>query len=807
MGREPGGELMAIDIPANWPPRGWHEDAPLGHLETVATDAPSGQAPKRWEVASWESTREIASSALPGQVRHKTGLSIGTAKATVRRDSEDYPWRQRDIYDLTGSAAQILIAPEGRTEIPTGQFRVAPIEGDITTLGVDVDLNERQIRGRDKTANVLGDQWTSRASFEDGIADPSWLISELAQQMGYGVTAPPNQDGYVPVLDVPLQGSLSPAWPRGIEFAMASGAPGWGELDGRIALVDRNPPPPSASFTRYSTARTIPTLHTLTFDVYDLATLRWVRSDQSVNGNIQVTVINRTLPDPNRIRVEMLSRGLSGTLNTATAAEYVLPIPADRPSGLQIQIEMTPSASGNNWNSARFRVRRGAGTAWSAWSAVHTITNAISPAETAYDFSLVPFYQSSTEGALARVSVVDASAASPNTWTDDQLWAAESTSQQGTLYLEPLYGTIRSPWIDPDLTVLNAMQAIVEAWQGALVTDVYGDLRLMNRFTLSGVGTGDEVPLDIGVNFEDLPWVMDYGDQADRLTLTYRPIRIIATDPNTETSLPTIWELSEVLPMFPGANDIFFSLDYIYPLDLKLLPFNRKDQDNGVFHVWDGHRYNNGTGAHINPGDDIQMRIDRVTSSTWKVYVLNRTTAPFHMVDSTGTPWLKLRSSYWLDQTQEAVIERGLPSQEAANPLEINLANYVQNEEDANTLADFIWARVNRRTWRATTVRSVPDYSLDLGDVREIVHSRTQVRSNVLVSKLKLSGEPGSVRQELDLILIPSTWEDFDEAWAAYQPNPPGSWAEFDALWAPYTWRDFDRTPIATTDAEIQEGM
>lgn len=199
------------------------------------------------------------------------------------------------------------------------------------------------------------------------------------------------------------------------------------------------------------------------------------------------------------------------------------------------------------------------------------------------------------------------------------------------------------------------------------------------------------------------------------------------------------------------------------------------------------------------------MRIDRVTSSTWKVYIDNRTASPFHMVDNTGTPWLKLRSSWWYDQTQEQVIERGAASTDAKNPIEIDLSNYVQNEEDANALADFIWSRVNRRSWKATTVNSVPDYRLDLGDVIEIVHSRTGVRSNAIVTKIDLAGDQGSLTQKIDLTLIPSTWEDFDEAWANALPGD--DWITFDALWAPYTWDDFDRTPTATTVAQIEEGM
>lgn len=795
---------MSIEIPADWPDRSWVEDTPIGHLETLASTAPSGTVPTRWSVASWESTREIASSSLPGQVRHKTGLSVGTGKALVKRQPDDFPWRQRDVYDLSGSAAEILIAPELATKIPTGQFRVADTEGDLTTIGVTVDLDERQIEGRDKAPGVLGEQYVSAIQFQDAAFDPAWWISELAHQMGYGVSATPNQNGYIPILDAPLQGTLAPAWPRGIDFRMQSGSPVWGELDDRVALIDRQTPSTNTQYTRYAIERVIAPLsiHTLTFDALDRAQFQWIRSDQTTVGYINLSVedVRVGVNEATQFTLRMSSVGLNGVANTNTVLVVNSPYAADRPYGVQVQVEFTDA--GTNWASARFRGRRGAGAAWSAWSAAHTFTNAIADTTREFNFWVRPRRLSASEARLARVSLVDAL----NTWTPDQLWAAQDPGQQGRLYLEPLFGTNQSPWLDPDKGALTLMQEIAEAWQGALITDVYGDLRLMNRFSLSGVGTGSEIPINIGTKFEDLPWVMSYTDQADRLVVKYRPV-VVREWAGLPDVAPTIWELDRVVPMYPGGNNLFFTLDYVYPVDLKLIPFVRKDSDDGVRHVWDAYRYNNGTGAHMDPNVDIAMRIDRVTASTWKVFIDNRTASPFHMVDNTGTPWLKIRSTYYLDQTQEAIVERGLSSDDAQNALEVDVSNYVQNATDADTLIDFLWARVNRRTWRAKTVNAVPDYRLDLGDVVEIAHERTKVRSNALVTKVKLAGDPGQVTQLLDLVLIPSTWEDFDEAWAAYQPSPPGSWAEFDALWTGETWDDFDRTPTATTQAQINEGM
>lgn len=788
---------MAIEIPDDWPGRSWVEDTPLGHLETLDSDAVSGTVPTRWQVASWSSTREIKSSSLPGQVRHKAGLSIGTAKALVKRQHEDFPWKQREVYELTGQDAQILLAPEGSTEIPTGQFRVAEIAGDLTTLGVQVELDEKTIEGAEQAPGVLDFPWFSGIT-QDQInqleRDPIWLVAELAEQMGYtnGPAPIPGQGGYVPLLDIPFHGSLVPRYRNDVEFNTTDTL-AWGEAAGVVGLTGELD---STISIIYEVNRTVPQKYVYTMDVDDGAMkMEW--NDISTNGRLGIWVT--THEGDSTLDLQIYSTGSNGVNNTTTN-QFGLDITRNPDIPNRVQVEVTLNvASDTGFNSASVRVRRRDGFWFGPY--VHTMTNQLSRVnDHNLDIGLV------TVGAetnfLANYSIVDGNGTSAA--VQDDLLTTQGGSQ-GFIYLEPLVGTIISPWLNPDLSVWATMQAIVEAWQGALITDVYGDLKVLNRFTLTGVNDlqGEEI-IDIGLRFEDLPWIMDYRDQADRLVVKYRPVVEQKADPN-QTSLPTIYEFQDIIIARPGPNNAFFTLDYIYPTDLKIIPFNRKDSDNGVFHVWDAYRYNNGSGAHINPGDDIGLRIDRVTSSTWKVFIDNRTAAPFHMVDNTGTPWLKLRSSWWYDQTREQTIERGVSATDARNALEVDLSNYVQNEDDANDLADFIWGRVNQRAWRASTVVSVPDYSLDLGDVREIVHTRTGVRSNVIVTKVDLEGQPGQVTQKLDLTLIPPTWEDFDEAWANALPS--STWNTFDALWDDYTWNDFDRTPTATTVAQIEEGM
>ena len=800
---------MAIEIPSDWPAEGWVEDTPVAHLETLNEE--SG-APTRWKVASWSSTREIASSALPGQVRHRTGLSVGTGRALVKREENDYPWKKGLVYDLSGQDSQILLAPEGATEIPTGQFRVAEIDGSLTSLGVQVELDERQIEGVESTPGVLGEQWVSGQQIDDTYFDPAWLIEQLAQQMGYGVGLRQGEtlsDGtaYTPILDIPYQGSMVPEYPKNVDFTeFATTEAAFAELanSGLIGLTPRTNVATSAH-VEYRLERAIAPSVIVTMDLVGRARIGW--KDRNGPSVAWFRLWNRTdapattpgTPEQ-KVTLQVGSTGSNGTSN-GSVTDQTLSFPADpdHPYRIQVQFEYTTA-------STRARVRRGVGSAWSAW-VTNPNTNALASGidikygiEVYSDLITTP---TETFTVISRLSVVDATILGAG--GNDALYV-NTEGREGRIYLEPLGGTSVSPWLDPSISVWATMQAIVEAWQGALITDVYGALRVLNRFSLIGVGTGTETPIDVGLRFEDVPWAMNYNDQADRLVVKYRPVVERKLEP-TDTKAYTIYEFQDVIIAYPGENNAFFTLDYVYPLDLKILQFIRKDSDNGVYHVWDAYRYNNGTGTHITPGDMISMRIDRVTSSTSKVYILNHTTEPFHMVDNTGTPYLKIRSTWYYDQTVEQTLERGLPATDAKNPLEIDLGHYVQSAEDAAVLADFIWSRVNQRSWRAGQINMKPDYRLDLGDVVELLHERTGMRSNALVTKVDLAGEPGSLTQRVDLVLIPPTWEDFDEVWETYTPNPPGSWTEFDALWDDYTWEDFDRTPTATTATQIEEAM
>lgn len=787
---------MVIEIPDDWPTQKWAENTPLGHLETIDNDAASGIDPTRWKVASWATTREIRSASLPGQVRHQTGLSIGTGKALVKRQSDDFPWKQRDVYALTGQDAQILIAPEGSTEIPTGQFRVAEINGDLTTLGVQVDLDEKTLDGAEQTPGVLDFPWfqgITQEQINQLERDPIWLVAELAEQMGYhnGPAPIPGQGGYIPIVDIPFHGSIVSRYRNDVRFN-TSDTMAWGESQGVVGLTGAND---STISIIYETSNVVPQKFVYTMDVDDGAMkMEW--NDVLTNGRLGIWVT--THEGDSTLDLQIYSTGANGTNNTTTNQPGLdITRNPDIPNRVQVEVTLTATATG--YNSASVRVRRRDGFWFGPY--VHTMTNQLSRVND-HNLDLGLVTTGGETNFLANFSMVDGNATSAAVQTS--LLTTQGGSQ-GFIYLEPLGGTIISPWLNPDLSVWSTMQAIVEAWQGALITDVYGDLKVLNRFTLSGLNDlQQERIVDVGMRFEDLPWVMNWSDQADRLVVRYRPV-VEQISESGQTGFPYIYEFQDIIIARPGANNAFFTLDYIYAPDLKLYPFNRKDNDNGFYHVWDAYRYNNGSGAHINPGDDIGLRVDRVTSSTWKVFIDNRTASPFHMVDNTGTPWLKIRSSWWYDQTVEQTLERGLSASDAKNALEIDLSNYVQNEEDANDLADFIWGRVNQRAWRAATVNTIPDYQADLGDVIEIQHERTGVRSNAIVTKIDLEGKPGQVTQKLDLTLIPPTWEDFDEAWANALPS--STWNTFDALWDDYTWDDFDRTPTATTVAQIEEGM
>jgi hypothetical protein len=786
---------MNIEIPDDWPARRSAEETPLAHLETLAKDAPSGTVPTRWQVAEWSSTREISSPALPGQIRHKTGLSIGSGQALIVRDSNDYPWKQRDVYRLTGSAAELLIAPEGATEIPTGQFRVAEVEGDITTRGVDVDLDERTSLGRDKVAAAVRmGEGSFLVSNSQSIFDPAGLVAELTRQMGYAVGPVAGVDGYLPILDVPFQGSIAPAYPKDIEFGVfldVSDAPAYVEMDSRIAMT---PAGEGSTAVRYDPNGPMPSSILLTMDLQGEATVNFY-NEANNNGVLAVDIIKMG----NLRRAVVRSRGVNGTFNPETAVAATVPIDQTRPHGIQIELDLTDD--GTNYTGVRVRVRTGPGT-WSGWSTAPW-PNPIGPVGMDFFNYVTPnFKPELSEGVqdrISRFSMVDLNSA--NTMSADEIWTTNA-GPVGRLYLEPLFGTMVSPWLSPDLKVWGALQAIVDAWQGALITDVHGDLHLLNRNTLTGVGIGAERVIDAGLTFEDLPWAMNHADRADRLELKYRPAEGTDTFESWE-QVRTVYQAQDVIVLYPGENEVFFSTEYEYVVGAERLQFVRADDPFAdEYHSWDAHRYNNGTGGRISPSG-LSFSLRQVTTATWVVTIVNSTGQPCHLVDSTGQPSLTIRTLFYYFQPFVVTVERGLPATQARHSLTIDADNYIQTEADAEMIADFIWSRVNTRSWRADRVNVVPDYRLDLGDVVEVVHARTQMKSNALVTRVHLDGVPGRVGQQVDLVLIPPTWEDADEAWAA----AGWTWDDFDALWSSHDWQTFDRVPTATTEAEIQEAL
>jgi len=789
---------MVIEIPDDWQVRAWAEDTPLAHLDTVTKGDDPVTDTVRWYVSSWSSTREIKSASLPGQVRHQSGLSIGTGNALVKRQPNDFPWKQSLVYELSGQNAQILLAPQGGTKIPTGQFQAAEIDGNLTSQGVQVALDERTIEGKDQTPGVLDQQWSSDITQEEINAqakDPVWLLAELAEQMGFraGANVTPGQDGYAPILDVPLQGSLVPREPLNVSYS-TNNSLSWGSSEGNAGLSTAAD---ISIAVNYEVQRGVPTAFSVTFDISDRwAGFEW--NDVDTNGRFGIQV--ETDLGDSEVNLVIYSTGSNGVGNANTnVGPLDITRNPDIPNRIQVEVTLNP-VSGTGFNSASVRVRRRDGFWFGPY--VHAMANQLSRVN-AHNLEMQVFETGGAGPAvLSNFSVVSHS---DNAAAVRDALLNTLGGDQGRIYLEPLLGTITSPWLDPTLSVWTTMQNLVEAWQGVLITDVYGDLKVLNRNTLAGLNNlQQERVVDVGLRFEDLPWRMNWSDQADRLVIKYRPVVEVVAQP-AQTGFPTVYEFQDTIIASPGGNDAFFTLDYIYPTDLKLLPFNRKDSDNGFYHVWDAYRYSNGSGNHIDPNTEIGLRIDRVSSATWKVFIDNRTALPFHMVDNTGAPWLKIRSSWYYDQTQEATIERGVAAADSKTALEIDLGHYVQNEDDANALADFIWGRVNQRAWQAATVNAVPDYRLDLGDVVELVHTRTGVRSNAIVTKIDLAGAPGSITQKLDFTLMPSTWEDFDEEWANALPS--STWTTFDALWDDYTWDDFDRTPTATTVAQIEEGM
>ncbi len=124
-------------------------------------------------LASFSLTRELTGQTIPGNIRAKSGLSVGDLTITFPMPPGVHPWGPSGHRPITGVLIPVTVG-----DIPLGVWLAQPMSGNLTGPAVSLGLLERQYAGRQIPANVPD---------PGGTRDVAWLLTQLAGKAGFMV--------------------------------------------------------------------------------------------------------------------------------------------------------------------------------------------------------------------------------------------------------------------------------------------------------------------------------------------------------------------------------------------------------------------------------------------------------------------------------------------------------------------------------------------------------------------------------------------------------------------------------------------
>lgn len=717
-----------LELPdSEWPPA------------SAVTPAGTGQ------VTSWSYDRELIGRTLPGQVRARSGLSIGDGRAEIVQPSSGKPmapWAVGDRRIAVGGRADLYATDEGPGSDDRrflGAWQVDPAQGSLLGGSATVQLIEAQYAGRTQP-NLL-------PLYTAGPCEPAWVVAVLARQAGFHNVPPPVASC---ILAASLSGSLLPEV-GGLSVTLPPSAAGWDRSTGPIGPVDLAPD----------------ALIGTNGAVMPAGTASWF-----VTLNVAGTVRLEFSGSTQAPAIELRPGGVLAVRNKLDAAwqttTYTAGESDDWPNRVQVELQRTGSSGA--WSSVRGRARSGPDAAWSSWA-----TSSASSEQPLSSMKGVEI-NASTGSSLSALQIT--------TSADPALWAAPTAD------IDPLGGTMIAPWLPGKMDAWTGAQEVCAAFCAA--SWVTNDRIWMTRgreYLAGAVATSGVVDVDTMV--EDLNWSIDPDDVADRLVVTYNPVDVVNID-YTAPFAPVLWSSPDVVVVDPGQTvdvvaDVETHGEGLQPwlpvwTSLPLFPPSS----------WSAFDNREGTGTHV-ADDALTVTHRQVSAGRTIITVRNNTSSTLYLVDANGAPCLILRSVKVSKQENQVVITKGLAEVDSINEVTVDLGRYVQTAADAQAIADYVWARVSTPSWKVSRTRVRLDWGHDIGQVVELAHPGSDLAVKALIAGAHMEGSDGSIEQFLDLVMLPPTWFDFDQAWAGR------TWAAFDALWAGKTWPDFDADPTKTT--------
>lgn len=761
-------------------------------------------------VGQWSVEREIVGNTLPGQVRARSGLSVGSASARIPQTAEPMtPWSARPSARVTPlEDVELYLAEEHDSpeRQPLGDWVINPISGALSTSEVDLELVEASSLGKKPEHRLPPIQFAYDAW---ALQDASWVVAELASEMGYGDSPRPSD----PLIYVPYTGSPMPV--KGalvnIEYQDQSGEwHPWFAEEPPQYFYDNSPGSyglrpvlngtKSAGLFTYTREDVNPDVSegtgTLTFSLTHSAVVRlllgqpWNLSgltyyppqvEVSPNGTFKVWNNNRP----------------AATSTSGTYSRGDTPGLENRVE-VQVQRIITDPEEGY-YRQTRARIRSGKDAPWSSW-VTNSDPHPTLPPE--YAEQILPNAFPASVGLDVGWSSV--SSFGVTLQPDSAAW----TMPKKRLDIESLGSAVVLPYLDGHTSPWDGIQEVCGATLGAAWLDWEGNLKVRNSAYLAGRGNPNQV-IDVEKRLDDIKWVTDPSEVVDRLEVTYYPPDVERSRGpigGPEETYPTAWQAEEAYEIGPGETIEVIGYTATPLTTITRANYSSVVGEEGVWinwlPVWDTSPFapktvptwsaqtsRRGDGA-VMGSNVLSVRSRALSHSRLLIQITNNTNQTLYTVDGNGNPHLIYRQSVAMFQENTAVVIRGVRDEDkAANPLQIDLTRMMQTKESAEAIANHIWQRVSTVRWRAESVRIALDWSLDIGDIIRLRHSQTGLDQKALVTRVALEGSPGEIAQTLDLVLLDPMWSDFDKAWQF------STWDDFDAKWAGQTWDDFDHRP------------
>lgn len=732
------------DKPLGWPVEGDVETLPEIFLELHGSswppargDVPQGTA----EVGAWSVSQQLTGSALPGQVRAVSGHSIpsGSVSFAQPEGAPLTPWARGPLNLGPGGACTLYAshAGVGRSHgLRLGGFQLAPIAGSSLSNTVELELDGDPIRMQ-KPFTLRWRYNTKVSSFAEPPyeLDASWVIDQVARSTGYYQTPALVTSAF---LSLPLCGGTMADRGSTITATVA----GWVAAEHQAGLG------PGSSIDA-SLSTTVPNKFYISCDV------------AGAGGRI---IVGGAVFDFSSTKLEVRS----GITTLATVA-YPVASGAIR----RVQAEVTRTG-----NSLAVRVRCGAG----AWSAGATAAFGSAPWDSGTDTATIDTTLTPTGRWIRGIQL--------HTVDDPRIWIPPNAQ------IDIAYSPIHAAFGIEKVTAWEVVQDIAAKTMGAAWVTPGGVLVYRNGERMRGTDAPVET-VEALDKLEDLAWVIDPGEIADRVEVTYTP-----TDVETSYGMSTLWESTETIrvparktvTVYADINGTTNVLSPFVPLWPPTDPAVTKYVD-GRMSRWAAATSPDGSG--VRPADNaIRVSAQMVGVSRAKISITNATGGTLWLVDGTGAPCLILRTSLHIAPGEPETISHGPAIEDALNPISLDAGAWVQDATAAQRILDWLVGQTATAKAVINSVRVKPDLSREIGDVIRLTDGHTGLRTEAIISGITLAGDSTGYTQHLDLALLDVAYQDFD-AWLERESIT--TFADFDTWLTANnitTFEDFDQWAI-----------